>query len=102
SKRNLKAMLRYALRKQDENPFSQSPHEFVRLNFDFHPRWIQRQLQRAGFEVEARRAVSHFRVNSLKRAVPTPVLVNADRALQRVGGIWPWTPSIFLRARKAR
>ncbi len=100
SKRNLKAMLRYALHRQRENPFSEHPHEFVRLNFDFHPNWMERQLQRAGLRVEARRAISHFRVNALKRTVPTPVLVTADRALQRVGGLWPWTPSIFVRTRK--
>ena len=100
SKRNLKAMLRYALRRQRESPFSERPHEFVRLNFDFHPRWIERQLRRAGLHVEARRAVSHFRVSALKRSVPTPVLVRCDHALQRVGGLWPWTPSIFIRARK--
>jgi len=100
SKRHLKAMLRYALRRQQESPFSERPHEFARLNFDFHPRWMERQLRRAGLRVEARRAVSHFRVGALKRSVPTPVLVRADQALQRLGGLWPWTPSIFVRTRK--
>ncbi len=100
SKRNLKAMLRYALRRQRENPFSERPHEFVRLNFDFHPRWMERQFRRAGLRVEARRAVSHFRVDALKRSVPVAVLARCDQALQRVGGLWPWTPSIFVRARK--
>jgi ubiquinone/menaquinone biosynthesis C-methylase UbiE len=102
SKRHLKAIVRHALGMQREDPFSTAPHEFVELNFDFHPRWMEEMLRRVGFLVEARRAVSHFRVGLLKRAVPVGLLAGADRALQRVGGLWPWTPSIFVRARKGR
>lgn len=101
SKRHLKAILRYALGRQQANPFSPPPHEFVRLNFDFHPRWLEQQLRQVGLRIEARRAVSHFRVGLLKRAVPLNALVAADRLLQRVGALWPWTPSVFVRARKA-
>ncbi len=100
SKRHLKAIVRYALRRQHENPFALPPHEFVKLNFDFHPRWMERALWQAGLQVEARRAVSHFRVGLLKRTAPFGLLVAADRALQRVGALWPWTPSVFVKARK--
>ncbi|MBI3734784.1 MAG: methyltransferase domain-containing protein [Chloroflexi bacterium] len=108
SKRHLKAIARYLLNRQPPitvgsqraNPFSPDPYEFAALNFDFHPRWIERALQQAGLKVEARRAVSHFRVTSLKRLVPLGLLVAADRALQRAGAVWPWTPSLFIRARK--
>ena len=102
SKRHLKAIVRHALRLQREDPFSMAPHEFVLLNFDFHPRWMEQMLRQVGLSVDARRAVSHFRVGLLKRTVPVALLVGADRALQRIGGIWPWTPSIFIRARKSR
>ena len=100
SKRHLKAIARHALGMQHENPFAADPHEFAALNFDFHPRWMEAQLRKVGLVVDARRAVSHFRVGLLKRTVPVGVLVGADRALQRIGGWWPWTPSIFVRARK--
>jgi ubiquinone/menaquinone biosynthesis C-methylase UbiE len=102
SKRHLKAILRWLLRRQRENPFSPEPHEFVALNFDFHPRWIERQLEEVGLHVETRRAVSHFRVGLLKRIVPTRLLIVADQALQRVGGLWPWTPSVFVRAKNTK
>ncbi|MEP7200739.1 MAG: hypothetical protein ABI874_13035, partial [Chloroflexota bacterium] len=102
NKRHVKAILRYILRRQSENPFSLPPHEFVELNLDFHPRWMEQELARVGLRVEARRAVSHFRVGWLKRHVPLRLLVAADRALQRVGGLWPWTPSVFVRAHKGR
>ncbi len=100
SKRNLKAILRYALRRQTENPFSLAPHEFVKLNIDFHPRWIDQSLRAAGLRVQTVRALSHFRLGVLKRRVPLGILVGADSVLQVVGGIWPWTPSVFVRARK--
>ena len=100
SKRHLKAIVRHALGGQREDPFSTAPHEFVALNFDFHPDWMEQQLRKVGLTVDARRAVSHFRVGVLKRTVPVGLLVGADRALQRIGGLWPWTPSIFVRARK--
>jgi ubiquinone/menaquinone biosynthesis C-methylase UbiE len=102
SKRHLKAIVRYGLGRQTENPFSPAPHEFVKLNFDFHPRWMTQQLSTVGLRVEARRAVSHFRLGWLKRRAPLAWLVAADRALQRIGALWPWTPSIFVRARKAQ
>jgi len=102
SKRHLKAIVRHALRLQREDPFSTAPHEFVLLNFDFHPGWMEQMLRQVGLSVDARRAVSHFRVGLLKRTVPVDLLVRADRALQRIGGIWPWTPSVFVRARKSR
>ena len=100
SKRHLKAILRYLLGRQAESPFAPAPYEFVKLNFAFHPRWMGQALAQAGLSVEARRAVSHFRWGPLKRVVPLHWLIAADRALQRVGGRWPWTPSIFVRTRK--
>ena len=37
NKRNLKAILRWLLRRQDWNPFDREPVEYVELNYDFHP-----------------------------------------------------------------
>ncbi|MCC6804301.1 MAG: class I SAM-dependent methyltransferase, partial [Anaerolineae bacterium] len=69
NKRNLKAMLRHALRKQDWNPYDLTPVEFVELNFDFHPEHIRRELIRAGFAIQARLPVSLFRLEQLKESV---------------------------------
>jgi SAM-dependent methyltransferase len=96
NKRNLKAMLRYALRRQSWSPYTEDPVEFVELNFDFHPAYVQQQLKAAGFSVGQRVPVSFFRLNALKRLVPTDVLVGLDSALQRTG--WMITPSIFIRS----
>ena len=38
NKRKLKAIFRYWMKKQEWNPFTLEPVEFVPLNFDFHPK----------------------------------------------------------------
>jgi ubiquinone/menaquinone biosynthesis C-methylase UbiE len=99
SKRNLKAILRYLLRRQAWSPFDREPVEFVELNFDFHPAWIRRHLEDAGLRVERQRAVSFFRVGYLKRRLPSRLLAALDRLLQPTGALCQLTPSVFLRAR---
>lgn len=97
NKRNLKAVARYLLRRQSWSPFTSEPYEFVRLNFDFHPDWIIQELKRAGFVVDAGKAVSHFRYPFFKRVIPARILAAADGLLQDVGAGWKLSPSIFLR-----
>lgn len=97
NKRNLKAILRYLLRRQDWSPFDREPVEFVELNFDFHPAWIREHLTEAGLRVRRLRTVSHFRLGLLKRVVPTAVLVMLDRLCQPTGALWQLTPSVFAR-----
>jgi ubiquinone/menaquinone biosynthesis C-methylase UbiE len=95
SKRNLKAILRYGLRRQEWNPFDLEPVELVKLNFDFHPEYMARCLQNAGFKTERRLALSYFRLGVFKRVVPLSLLVALDRLLQPTGQIAPFSPSIF-------
>lgn len=96
NKRNLKAILRYMLRRQSWSPFDPDPIEFVALNFDFHPRWMYERLVDAGFQPRTKLAVSHFRLNILKRLVPTNWLIKADQLLQPTGRWLQLTPSIFV------
>lgn len=100
SKRHLKAILRYFLRRQPWNPFSLEPYAFAPLNYDFHPRWVFHRLQEAGFRVERVRAVSHFRISWLKRHVNPRLLARLDAWIQPVGGLYPLSPSVFVRARR--
>lgn len=98
SKRHFKAIMRYALRRQSWSPFDPQPVEFVPLNYDFHPSWIRRHLEETGLRICQTRAVSYFRLGFLKRTVPVKWLVTLDRLLQPIGGLWPPTPSVFVRA----
>jgi SAM-dependent methyltransferase len=97
NKRNLKAILRYLVGRQDWSPFDRAPVEFVALNFDFHPAWIAELLSDVDLRIRQRRAVSTFRLALLKRLLPTGLLVALDRICQPVGGRLPLSPSVFLR-----
>jgi SAM-dependent methyltransferase len=96
NKRNFKAMLRYALRRQDWTPYSREPVEFVELNFDFHPEYIAEELRSGGFMIEGRVPLSFFRLGLLKNTVPVTILAGLDNVLQRSGLLF--TPSIFVRS----
>jgi len=97
NKRNVKAMLRYGLRRQQWNPYSQEPTEFVALNYDFHPVYIKRHLETNQFTVEKRIPVSYLRLGILKRTLPIGLLVGLDRALQHTGLLY--SPSVWVKAR---
>jgi len=99
NKLNLKAIVRYLLRRQAWSPFGLEPIEFATLNFDFHPRAVRAWLTRADFRIERQITVSHFRVDWMKRAVPTKTLVMLDGLAGRTGDLWQLSPSVFVRAR---
>jgi SAM-dependent methyltransferase len=99
NKLNLKAILRYALRRQTWSPFTPEPVEFATLNFDFHPRTVRTWLAAAGFEVQKTLTVSHFRVGLLKRLVPARILAGLDSLFQPTGALWQVTPSVFMRTK---
>jgi SAM-dependent methyltransferase/uncharacterized protein YbaR (Trm112 family) len=99
SKRNLKAIARWLLRRQSWNPFHPGPVEFADLNFDFHPNVMLNWLAEAGFRVEGVRALSYFRLRLLKRALPLRLLLALDALLQPTGQVLTLSPSVFVRAR---
>jgi ubiquinone/menaquinone biosynthesis C-methylase UbiE len=95
NKRHLKAVARYLLRKQSWSPFEREPIEFVQLNFDFHPAWMQQQLHEAGFAIQQTRAVSTFRAGALKRLFGAQRLASIDGAVQRPLAPLAIAPSMF-------
>ncbi len=99
NKRNLKSILRYALRRQLWSPFSPDPVEFAPLNFDFHPATVRAWLKYCGFLVERQLTVSHFRMGLFKKVVPLTLLVWMDSAAQLTGNNWQLSPSVFVRSR---
>jgi ubiquinone/menaquinone biosynthesis C-methylase UbiE len=97
NKQNLKAILRYWFGRQEWNPFSLEAIEFEKLNFDFHPKSVKRLLAEASFNLEQQLTVSHFRINFLKKWVPSGILVGLDSIFQRTGNWWQLSPSVFTR-----
>ena len=99
SKHNLKAILRFLLRRQTWSPFSLEPVEFTSLNFDFHPQAVRHWLAECGFERQRQLTVSHFRLGLFKRLLPLKLLVWMDAMAQRTGDWWQLTPSVFTLSR---
>lgn len=81
NKRNLKALLRWTGGRQQWLPLSLEPVEFVKLNFDFHPAWMQERFSDAKLVVKEQFAVSHFRLPLLKRFVSAEQLAQVDEWL---------------------
>lgn len=98
NKRNLKAIVRWLLRRQAWSPFDPAPVEFARLNFDFHPRAVRGWLTEAMFHVKRQVPVSHLRMDWLKRTVSLGLLLAAESLLQRLGTAWLYAPSVFIGA----
>jgi ubiquinone/menaquinone biosynthesis C-methylase UbiE len=99
SKLNLKAILRYLLRRQNWSPFTLEPVEFAALNFDFHPAAVRAWLKDCQFAIERQLTVSHFRMAIFKRLVPLGLLVSLDSLAQLTGNWWQLSPSVFVRCR---
>lgn len=98
NKRNLKALLRWGLRRQNWSPLDQTPVEFVKLNFDFHPEWMEAQFRAVGLTVQHRLAVSHFRLAQFKERIAAAQLARIDSLLFAAGGVYPLAPSVFVQA----
>ena len=101
NKRNLKSMLRYALRRQTWSPYTHEPVEFVELNFDFHPAWMQQRIREADFAIRQQRSASFFRLGALKRWLGAKTLAAMDGVLQRPLAPFTLTPSQFLKCQVA-
>ncbi len=97
NKRNLKAMMRHLFSLNAWNPYTLDPIEFVELNFNFHPEYMERQVAELDFDLRRVVPVSWLRLGFLKSALPTRFLAGLDSLLQRSG--WTISPSIFLELR---
>lgn len=96
NKRNLKAMLRWAMKRQEWSPYDRAPIEFVELNYDFHPDWMNECFAEAKLERVQQFGVSHFRLPLLKRTIGANVLSKLDNLLFSIGGKVPIAPSVFV------
>ncbi len=102
NKRHLKARLRYALTRRGDDPEALEPYEFVKLNFDFHPRYITNNLRKVSFFIQDKRAVSTFRVAWLKRVVLASILAAIDGLIQHPTSNFQLSPSIFFRTQSMK
>lgn len=97
NKRNVKSVARWLLGRQAWSPMDQMPVEFVKLNYDFHPAWMEKQFANANLHVRQQLAVSHFRTPLLKQKISAATLAKVDSWLFGPGGHYPLAPSVFVQ-----
>ena len=97
NKQNLKAILRYFIRRQAWSPFTAESVEFEKLNFDFHPEAVRAWLKASGFDLQKQLSVSYFRLGVLKRMLPISLLMSLERWIQPTGSLLQLSPSVFTR-----
>jgi len=98
NKHNLKAILRFALKRQSWSPYALEAVEFEALNFDFHPRAVRSWLAGCDFELQRQLTVSHFRMGILKKLFPPDFLARLDGLASLTGDWWQLSPSVFTRS----
>lgn len=64
------------------------------------PRTIIKMLDKSGFEIISLLSVSNFRFPILKRIIPQPILLSAEKFFQPLFAKFLFGPSIFLLAKK--
>lgn len=97
NKRNIKAIARYFFRRQSWSPFKREPYEFVPLNFDFHPQWMEQALHQAGFRIEDELAISNFRLRAIKNRFSPQRLAKIDNMIAGPGAMLNLSPSILTK-----
>ncbi len=98
NKQNMKAILRYLIRRQAWSPFTMQSVEFEKLNFDFHPETVRGWLKETGFTLEQQLAVSNFRLGMFKRNLSLNLLTRLEAWLQLTGNWMQLSPSVFTRS----
>ena len=95
NKQNLKAILRYLVKRQSWSPFTLDSVEFETLNYDFHPKQVRTWLNEAGFALQKQLVVSNFRLGVLKKTVALSWLLRLEDLLQPIGNWFQLSPSVF-------
>ena len=96
NKRNIKSVIRYVFKKQDWNPFDREQVEFVKLNFDFHPKRVKEMLKQTYFFIQKQVSVSYLRTEFLKNSLPIAAMRALEKMLQFSLSWSAYSPSIFL------
>jgi ubiquinone/menaquinone biosynthesis C-methylase UbiE len=99
NKRNIKSILRFLIGRQKWNPFLHESIEFAPLNFDFHPHQMAEWLENVGFRIQRQLTISHFRNAGLKKLFSAESLARLDLLIGQTGGLFQFSPSVFLAAR---
>ena len=68
--------------------------------FNYHPRWVTKELKKTGFLIEKKVSVSNCRSPFLKKLLPLFWLKFLERLLRPLFSLLNWGPSIFVLCKK--
>ncbi len=104
NKRTLPKMFRYWFKKSDINPFDKAPSNLKGLNkdgfYNYHPKYIEKVFNDAGFKIEKVLSVSNFRSARLKKLFGTKSLVKMEEVTQPLFAPIRFAPSIYYKLTK--
>lgn len=104
NKRTLPKIFRYWFKKSDVNPFDKKPSNLKELNkggfYNYHPKYIEKVFEDAGFKIEKVLSVSNFRSARLKKIFGTKFLIKIEKGAQSFFAPIRFAPSIYYKLRK--
>jgi len=99
NKRNTKNILRNMAGRMDTSPFNLVPSRVGDTILNYHPAHILGMLGQREFRVIKLLSVSNFRLQLIKKMVPTRALLFLENFYQNVFSFLSFGPSIFLKAK---
>jgi ubiquinone/menaquinone biosynthesis C-methylase UbiE len=101
NKRNFKEIIRWLFGRSTVEPFQVSVSDRTMKGFfNYHPAYIERLAEKAGFRIEQVLSVSNFRWSVFKMLLGSRLLAILEALLQRPLGLVRFGPSIYLKLRK--
>jgi len=101
NKRNLKEIVRWIFGRSIMDPFKISMSDRTKKGFyNYHPAYIERMAEKAGFRIEKVLSVSNFRWGFFKRLLGPKALMLLEALLQSPLGFVRFGPSVYLKLRK--
>ena len=102
NKKHFVEVLRALAGKSKMKPFSLEPTKRGDLFYNFHPKYIKRELGENQFFVEKKYSASNFRSGIFKKIFPISLLLGIEKAFRSAFNIIDFGPSIFFLAKKGK
>jgi len=100
NKKTLPKMVRFLTFRSKVNPFDKNPSDLGLGKdgfYNYHPKYIEKIFESAGFEIAEILSVSNFRSATMKKVFKTDTLVKMENAAQKPFAKMRFAPSIYYK-----
>jgi len=101
NKKHFIEVVRAVFGKSTMKPFSLEPTKRGDLFYNFHPKYVKKELGENQFFVEKKYSVSNFRSGIFKKIFPASLLLFTEKAFRAFFNALDFGPSIFFLAKKS-